>query len=75
MKIRLKIELADGKTIELSEDKARELYFKLHEYFGIKENYIPVYPEPWTNPWWNPPIITYGSDSAKWKPTHPEITC
>lgn len=75
MKIKLKIELADGKTVELSEDKARELYLKLNEYFGQKD-YIswpyPIYPN--IDPWWTRPVITNG-DSTDWTPQIVKITC
>ena len=73
MKIKLKIELADGKTVELSEDKARELYLKLDEYFGQKDYILPYIPWPFESV--RPPFIPWCGDSTDGILQTVEITC
>jgi hypothetical protein len=53
MKVKIQFKI-DDKVLELSDEKAKELYLKLHEYFGRQERPIyipyiePCYPDRWT---------------------------
>lgn len=68
MSVKIKaVEIETGDTkIKLSVKEAKELYKDLHELFGNKNNYFPVYPIPWYDRWDritydNTPIVTCGS--------------
>lgn len=74
MKLKIRFEFEDGKILELSEEKAKELYYKLNELYG--ESII------WRDPWPIHPTIPYPPPVQPWYtgdpvPTHPwpVITC
>ena len=57
--IELKFKIDDNKEITLSEQEAKDLFFKLKEIFDNREVYIPYYqpyPKDWT---YYPSVITY----------------
>ena len=68
MEIKLKIKFEDGKILEISEEKAKELYYKLK---GIYDQSVWI--EPWSSypDYPNYPIITYGDEPTIkpcWRP-------
>lgn len=76
MKTEFKFKLND-KTIELTEDEARELYAKMNEYFYIAPYvpYIrPIYSERQEFPY---PIITCtdSTTDTNWMSLRPKTTC
>lgn len=75
MKVKIKIKFENGnKYIELSEEKAKKLYYKLDEYFGKKDIWLIPY-QPVPNPYWTNPIITYGDNTGDPLPIFPKIIC
>ena len=55
----LKIELAEGKVIELSEQEAHELFLRLEQLFGKPPVFPVPYPYPVCPPEWPYPKIIY----------------
>ncbi|MCP4648809.1 MAG: hypothetical protein GY853_01835 [PVC group bacterium] len=81
MKFKFKIEFDDGKILELSEKKARELYLKLGEYFcspfpesriKLGEYSCSPFPEPRI---YEEPIIEWPERAPEHTPSYPIITC
>ena len=52
MKMRLELELSSGLIVEMTEEDAKEIYEKLHEYFGeapTEEMFAPYWHVDWEN--------------------------
>ena len=73
---KITLETADGKSIELTPNEAKELHAQLDALFGEKTQYVesptPVVIRerwPYRGPWWSEPV--YGTSH----PNRFEVTC